>query len=242
MVLRTCRAPARGTRRRSRAYARRPRRALCTVGSAPQDLGLDGRSYGHAVRGVANADLVSMALEGGDRGQDAWNEIVRRNKRAVWKVAWSFQTSAADRDDIFQCTWMRAIERLYQLRDPDRIHVWLMQIARHEALALLRRQGRLVPVGDPDDQVEHPIDAEVAEHHERLRMARAALAAAPEECRTIIRMLTIDNLTYHEIEEIMGWAPGGTSIRRARCMAKLQRSPEIAGYLRALERTGEGDG
>jgi len=223
-------------------YVNRSRRALWDVGSAPHDLGLEGRGYGHAVRGVANADLVSMALEGGDRGQAAWNEIVRRNKRAVWKVAWSFQASDADRDDIFQCTWMRAIERLYQLRDPDRIHVWLMKIARHEALALLRRRGRLVPVEDPGDQVELPIDSEVAEHNERVRMARAALAGATEECRALIRMLTIDNLTYHEIEEIMGWAPGGTSIRRARCMEKLQRSPEIAGYLRALERAAEGDG
>ena len=108
-----------------------------------------------------------MARTPGTRSSGATSEPSGR-------FAWSFQTTAADRDDIFQCTWMRAIERLYQLRDPDRIHVWLMQIARHEALALLRRQGRLVPVGDPDDQVEHPIDAEVAEHNERLRMARRA--------------------------------------------------------------------
>ena len=86
MVLRTCRRPP---------LARKCGRARMCAGLAvlsvpwaarAQDLGLDGRRYGHAVRGVANADLVSMALEGGDRGQDAWNEIVRRNKRAVWKV------------------------------------------------------------------------------------------------------------------------------------------------------------
>ncbi len=183
-----------------------------------------------------NASLVGLALAGGPEGRRAWDELVKVNSRAVWKVLWALGLTRDEREDVFQGTWLRAIERLHQVREPAKVHVWLMIIARHEAEAALRRKARLVPVGDVDDGWEAPIDAELVERDERYRIARAALARMTPECRALVRMLTNEDLSYREIEEIMGWSTGGTAIRRSRCLEKIRETPEVSRYLLELGR------
>jgi DNA-directed RNA polymerase specialized sigma24 family protein len=52
-----------------------------------------------------------------------------------------------------------------------------------------------------------------------------------------VRLLTVEDLTYRDIEEIMGWPQGGVAIRRSRCLEQLRRTPEVSRYLHALART-----
>lgn len=183
-----------------------------------------------------NTELVALALAGGTEGRLAWNQLVTSNSRAVWKVLWALGLSKDDRDDVFQGTWLRAVERLHQLREPAKLHVWLMIIARHEAESILRRKARLVPTADLPEEWEIPTDAEGLERDERYRLARMALSRMTAECRSLVRLLTVEDLSYREIEEIMGWALGGTSIRRARCLEKIRETPEISRYLLELGR------
>ena len=42
-----------------------------------------------------NATLIRRALAGGVAGRQAWDELVRRHARAVWKVLVSFRLSPA---------------------------------------------------------------------------------------------------------------------------------------------------
>jgi len=191
-------------------------------------------TYPVAVMTHSNAELVQRSLEGGEAGRRAWNDLVAANSRAVWKVLWSFRMSAADREDAFQCTWLRALERLDQLREPDKLHVWLMTIARHEAEGLLRKSGRLVPTDEPTEEPVLPVDSSRLENDERYRIARAALDRLGDDCRNLIRLLTVEQLTYRDIEQMMGWSDGGTAIRRSRCLDKVRRTPEVASYLREL--------
>lgn len=186
------------------------------------------------MRTRSNAELVSLALSGGTSGRLAWNDLVAANSRAVWKVLWSFRLSGSDRDDVFQATWMRALERLEQLREPEKLHVWLMTIARHECEGLLRRSSRTTPTADTPEQAELPIDTERLEHDERYRIARIALDRLGQDCRDLLRLLTVEEMTYRDIEAAMGWADGGTAIRRSRCLERVRRTPEVSRYLREL--------
>jgi RNA polymerase sigma-70 factor (ECF subfamily) len=45
-----------------------------------------------------------------------------------------------DAEDLVQETYVRASERLDQLRDPDRFEAWLVRIALNEAMSLHRRR------------------------------------------------------------------------------------------------------
>jgi len=77
----------------------------------------------------------------------AWQEIVRRYRGMVGKVARSYRLSDADTADVLQNTWLRALERLDTVRDPERLSGWLATTARRECLAVLRRTSREVPDG-----------------------------------------------------------------------------------------------
>ena len=81
-------------------------------------------------------ELVAAACE--DATQ-AWAEIVLRYERLVLGVVGSFRLQEADAADAAANTWLRAMEGLSALRDPDRLGGWLRTIARRECLGVLRQ-------------------------------------------------------------------------------------------------------
>src|SRR6266550_245386 len=89
------------------------------------------------------------AAAGGD--QDAWNTLVERYSRLVWAVARGHRLSQADAADVTQATWLRLVEHLDGIKEPERLGAWLATTARREALRQIRRAGRDVPVGDALD-------------------------------------------------------------------------------------------
>src|SRR5690349_24782465 len=80
-------------------------------------------------------DLVHAACA---RDPQAWQEIVRRYRGMVGKVARSYRLSDSDTADVMQNTWLRALERLDTMREPDRLSGWLATTARRGCLAGLR--------------------------------------------------------------------------------------------------------
>ncbi|HET6685932.1 MAG TPA: sigma-70 family RNA polymerase sigma factor, partial [Jiangellaceae bacterium] len=83
----------------------------------------------------STSDLVRDAA-GGDQG--AWNQLVDRYSRLVWAVARGHRLAHADSADVFQTTWLRLVEHLGRLRDPEQLAGWLSTTARHESLRVLR--------------------------------------------------------------------------------------------------------
>src|SRR4051794_4119543 len=99
------------------------------------------------------ADLVRAAAEG-DR--DAWDALVDRYNGLVWSVARSHRLSTVDASDVVQTTWLRLVEHLGRLQDPERVGAWLATTARRESLRTLRHSARQVPT---DEVPETPVDA-----------------------------------------------------------------------------------
>src|SRR4051794_31094466 len=78
------------------------------------------------------SDLVRRACA---HDPEAWQEIVRRYRGMVGKVARSYRLSDADTADVMQNTWLRAFERLETVREPDRLSGWPATTARRGGLA-----------------------------------------------------------------------------------------------------------
>ena len=93
----------------------------------------------HPLRAFADLpteELVAAACEGASQ---AWAEIVLRYERLVLGIVGSFRLQEADAADAAANTWLRAMEGLPALRDPDRLGGWLRTIARRECLGVLRQ-------------------------------------------------------------------------------------------------------
>jgi RNA polymerase sigma factor (sigma-70 family) len=88
-----------------------------------------------------SADLLARASDGDAM---AWEELFRRYNRLVRSTVASFRLQEADADEAVQNTWLRVMERMDTIRDPERLGGWLATTASRECLALIRRRHREV--------------------------------------------------------------------------------------------------
>lgn len=192
---------------------------------APAAMRFAGRR--RMVTGMPDFDPIAALGAAAAGDQRAWDSIVTAYSGLVWSVARGFRLSAADAADVFQGTWLRLVEHLDDIRDASRLGGWLAATARREALMLLRRAGRDVPVdttgmfgdvaGDTADVDEGLIRAE---EHQILWQAFARL---PANCQRLLRIAFADPPPrYEEISAALGMPVGSIGPTRARCLASLQ--------------------
>lgn len=174
----------------------------------------------------STTDLVTEASAG---DAEAWGAIVDRYERLVWSVVRGYRLDSAAASDVCQTVWLRLVENLDRIRDPERLPSWLCSTARNEALRISRAQKRTIPSEFEFDM----IDDSLAELDSRLIRDEqvAALIAGFEEladdCRQLLRLLVADPpLDYDEISELIGRPKGSIGPTRARCLEKLRRIME----------------
>lgn len=174
------------------------------------------------------SDLIERA-SGGD--QAAWDELVERFSGLVWSTARAHRLTQAEAADVTQTTWLRLIENLDRIHDPERLGGWLATTARRECLRHIRLRGREVMVED-DSYFEAPA-GETADSaliaRERDGALRRGFARLSERCQALLRMLAApEPPSYEEIGDALGMPIGAIGPTRARCLEKLRRTPELA--------------
>ena len=55
----------------------------------------------------------------------AWDQLVKRFAGLVWAICRAHRLSADDAADVSQLTWLRLLENLDRIRDPQRLAGWL---------------------------------------------------------------------------------------------------------------------
>ncbi|MCY0954264.1 RNA polymerase sigma factor [Streptomyces sp. H27-S2] len=172
-----------------------------------------------------NAELVARCSRG---DQDAWDEMVERFERLVWSVVRSHRLNDVDAEDIRQLTWLRLVQNIDRIRDPDRIGDWLATVARRESLKVLVRGNRLVMVGDSETldglsgHSESPEQITLrAQHREETLRAIDTLS---EQCRGVLMLALADPpASYGEISTALSMSVGSVGPIRTRCLRRLHR-------------------
>ena len=162
--------------------------------------------------------MPSMGATGSRRGIVP---LVEQHYQSLYRYAYRLSGAAADAEDLTQEAFRKAIDRLPQLRDPERAKAWLFRILRNAYLHRVRdaRRHRSVPldaVGDlPDRPPEEPPDIEPA----RLQQA---LDDLDEAFRTPLILFHFEEFSYADIAEQMGIPIGTVMSRIARGRAYLR--------------------
>lgn len=171
------------------------------------------------------SELVALAADG---DQGAWREIVGRYSGLVWSVARSHNLSHTDADEVSQTTWLRLVEHLGRLREPERMGGWLAATARHESARVLRRAGRELlddaPADGPDFTSSDPSPEALVLESERRELLMQALGELSDRCRRLLRVLASSPPpSYAEVSEALGIPVGSIGPTRARCLENLRR-------------------
>lgn len=142
----------------------------------------------------------------------------------VWSVARGYRLDEATAKDVTQTVWLKLIENIDSIKDPERLPGWLATTARREALRVARARERDVPT-DFEFDVEDPGPSldEMLIDEEESRFAVQAFKTLDDVCRELLRLMTIDPpLSYEELSELTGRPIGSLGPTRARCLEKLR--------------------
>jgi RNA polymerase sigma factor (sigma-70 family) len=158
--------------------------------------------------------------------EQAWDRLVDRFARLVWSIARSFRLADADAADVCQTTWLRLVEHLDAIKDPDRLAGWLATTARRESISVLRKRDREVPVfegpdEDDEDEDQNPETQTIAQ--DEYRELWNAFAGLSERCRDLLRVLAVSPLdNYAQIAAALRMPVGSIGPTRARCLDRLR--------------------
>jgi len=175
------------------------------------------------VNGQVEDSILVRAAQNGD--VDAFEELVRRYQTSIYRVALRMLGSPADAQDAVQETFVRAWRALPRFRHDSAISTWLYRIVTRRALdriASRRSTGTLNEV-----EVEAgPDPAQAAEHQERLRAIRRAMARLPPDQRAALVLREFEGLSYQEVAQVLGASVPAikTRIHRARLTIIQQTS------------------
>ncbi|UBU09385.1 RNA polymerase sigma factor [Nonomuraea gerenzanensis] len=190
-------------------------------------------------------EVEALVIRARAGDQAAWDRLVERYAPMLWSICRSYGLDRRDIDDVAQFVWMRAVEHLSRLRDPERLGSWLATTTKRECVRVRRARHR-------QDVAESPLDAatvaddrgdDVAralEEAELNAVLRAAFAELSPGCQRLLSLL-LREVPYTEIASRLDMAVGSIGPTRSRCLARLRTNAALAALMRADLEVREGE-
>jgi RNA polymerase sigma-70 factor, ECF subfamily len=168
----------------------------------------------------SDAELVA-AVRNGSRASAG--QLAERYLRHCRAVALAFVSEPADAEDIAQDSFIYAMRRIDDCRQPDRFSGWLFQIVRNRARNFVRdgrRRDVLGRTAAPNAAVSPLADAERAQLRSRLL---SALSHLSPERREVVLLHDLEGWTHVAIAERMDLPPGTVRSHLHHARRKLRK-------------------
>ena len=170
-------------------------------------------------------ELIQEFQSGSSPAFDALYERYRRPLYGYVNRQMQGHTSQAD--DVFQQTWMRAIDNLSTYRDQEKFSAWLMRIAHNLIIDYYRSLKRRAEdeldetYGDTAEDTSGETPGRDMDERERARRLTEALNSLTPELREVF-LLRRENVSFREIARIQN-RPVNTVLARMQYALKNLR-------------------
>ena len=176
--------------------------------------------------GGADEAALVRAAQAGDTA--AFETIVKRYQRAIYRVAYGLTRRPEDADDLAQEAFVRAYRAIGTFRADEPLYPWLSRITVNLAYSLFRRRKRrpeaelepLLEAGrewaSPDDTVEQ------VEGNEQLAQLRASFAELSPEHQAVLVLRIVESQSYEEISRTLNIPIGTVMSRLSRARGELK--------------------
>lgn len=177
--------------------------------------------YDRPVELISHGELLKRAQDG---DSSAWTALVDRFGQMVWSVARGFRLDDASAKDVSQTVWMKLIENIDRINDPERLPGWLATTCRREALRVAKTRDRVIPTEFEYDVADDaPSFDELLIEDEEQGVVVRAFQTIDGVCQQLLRLMTVEpDLSYEEIAEVLDRPIGSLGPTRARCLDKLK--------------------
>jgi RNA polymerase sigma factor (sigma-70 family) len=128
-------------------------------------------------------------------------ELYEKHAAAVYGRCRYLLKDDAEAKDALQDVFVKVLGALSEFRGAASATTWMLRIATHHCLNLLRARKALWREQLRALQAERKVETESPDRKE---LVRAALAAAPEEAQEMAVLYFVDEMTQAEIAQEMG--------------------------------------
>lgn len=166
--------------------------------------------------------LVRRAADG---DQAAWNTLINEYNSLLWWTARTFRLNNEQAADVVQMTWLRLVENIGKIRDPERLSAWLLTTARRRCIDELNAASRERPSDEQGIDAPSHEDGpeEHALRHEPRAAVRKAMRCLPESQQRMLLLLSASPpLSYQEISSRLGIPIGSIGPIRGRALRRLR--------------------
>ena len=183
----------------------------------------------------SESSLVRRA-QGGDLA--AFEALTSRNEQRVYSLAFRMLRQEQDAEDVTQQTFLSALEHLEGFRGEASFSTWLLRIAAHAALKVIRKRKGLDAVsleeatepkeeGGPIPHPEYIADwrqspDELAHQREVQRLLNDALSQLDMKHRMVFMLRDIEGLSVRETAETLGLSEANVKVRLLRARLQLR--------------------
>lgn len=192
--------------------------------------------------------LVRRAVDG---DASAFEALMRETSGSVRTVVRSYVKQPEDASDIVQEVYLRALQRLSTLDDPERFKPWLYAIARNAGLDYVRSSRRrpVSTAGFGTDEMG-PIDItdlepgpeQLAEVRELTQQVRLGMARLSPRDATLLSMVSSLGFTPTDVAGALGMTPTAAKVAIHRARQRLRNAMLLVVAVRDSEQPFEGDG
>ena len=182
-----------------------------------------------------DAELVSRAKAG---ELDAFEGLTNRYEQRVYGLAMRMLRQEQDAEDVTQQTFLSVLENLEGFRGESSFSTWVLRIASHAALKIIRKRKGLNTVSleeatepaDDFNSVPHPefiadwrqSPEHLVERNEVRRLLDDALTRLDEKHRLVFLLRDVEGLSVRETADALELSEGNVKVRLLRARLQLR--------------------
>ena len=181
---------------------------------------------------VSDESVLVGAARNGDVG--AFEQLVRRYDRNVFRIAQHITQNREDAEDVVQDAFLKAFQNLGQFQGQSKFYTWLVRIAVNEALMRLRRRRpeRMVSLDEDVKTEEDSMPREVADwspnpeqlysQAELKDILGKTIHGLPTGFRTVFVLRDVEGLSTEETAEALNLSIPAVKSRLLRARLQLR--------------------
>ena len=182
-----------------------------------------------------DAQLVQEAQAG---ALESFEALAQRYETRVYSLALRMLRHQHDAEDVTQQTFLSAMENLKSFRGEASFSTWLLRIASHAALKVIRKRKGLDTIsleeattpGGEDDKVPHPeyisdwtqSPEKLVRQNETRKLLEDALAQLDEKHRLVFLLRDVEGLSIRETADALALSEGNIKVRLLRARLQLR--------------------
>jgi RNA polymerase sigma factor (sigma-70 family) len=169
--------------------------------------------------------------------EEAWAALLDKYKNLIFSIPVKRGIPRHDAADVFQRVCLLLLAELPHLREAKALPMWLIRVTSHECERWRRQEHPYAARETSDDEAaalpdERPLPDDMLEQIKEEQVLRDAVQTLPPRCRQLVEMLffEVPARPYQQIAEQLGLAAGSIGFIRGRCLTRLRRALEKAGF------------